>query len=102
MNPYQCANTYANHANAAAPPQPADGNMKQTGQLRTARRESCSAFLCLPVPHEDLPRARASIPVDTMSVYSNKVTCPLLLHTHTYFDLDFHLPKKQSMEEEKN
>lgn len=40
----------------------ADGNMKQSGQLRKACRESCSAFLCLPVPHEDLLGARGQHP----------------------------------------
>lgn len=40
----------------------ADGNMKQSGQLRKARRESCSAFLCLPAPHEDLLEGRGRHP----------------------------------------
>lgn len=58
QTPHEGANTPTSAAKAAA----ADGNMKQSGQLRKACRESCSAFLCLPVPHKDLLGARGQHP----------------------------------------
>lgn len=57
-----CKHTHQPRKGSSPSAAAADGNMKQSGQLRKACRESCSTFLCLPVPHKDLLGARGQHP----------------------------------------
>lgn len=93
-----CKHTHPNNgANAAASLHQLRGTWNNQGNYERHAAKVAPHSSAYQFPTRTCWEHGVGIPGDTMSVYST--ACPLLLHAHTYWDLDSLLPKKQSREE---